>query len=67
MYRGEISLGGTIRTTLPKSKKVGLNFFKKKSSIYTLVYLIGLGGLCFFPSMHTFMKNNEHPKTYNMH
>jgi hypothetical protein len=27
MYRGEISLGGTIRTTLPKSRKVGLHFF----------------------------------------
>jgi hypothetical protein len=35
-----------LGTTCQNCKKVGPNFKNKISSIYTLVYLIGLGGLC---------------------
>ncbi len=46
-------------------KKVGPNLRNKVLSTYTLVYLIEVGGLC-FPHLCTHMKNNKHPKTYNM-
>jgi hypothetical protein len=35
-----------LGTTLPKSHESLSQFLKKIPSIYTLVYLIGLGGLC---------------------
>ncbi len=55
-----------LGTTLPKSQKVGPNLKNKIPSTYTLVYLIGLGGLC-VPHLCTLLKNNGHSKTYNMH
>jgi hypothetical protein len=36
-----------LRTTLPKSRESWTQFFLKIPSTYTLVYFIGLGGLCF--------------------
>jgi hypothetical protein len=47
--RTKISLGGTTRNHFAKNhtNKVGPNLENKISSTYTLVYLIGLGGLCF--------------------
>jgi len=55
------------KTTLPKSHESWTRFLLKK-----LIYLyIGLFDwtrwAMFSPLMHTLMKNNEHPKTYNMH
>jgi hypothetical protein len=45
-----------------------LSQFKKWNFIYLYIGLFDwTRGTLFSPPMHTLMKNNEHPKTYNMH
>jgi len=56
-----------LGTTLPKSQE-SCTKFKKLNSIYLYIDLFDWNRLAMCsPLMHTFMKNNGHPKTYNMH
>ncbi len=64
----KISLGGTTRNHLAKIIEKLKPNFKKKKFIYLYIGLFDwTRWVMFSPSMHTFLKINEHPKTYNMH
>jgi hypothetical protein len=56
-----------LGTTLPKSKESWTQF-KKSNCIYLYIGLFDWTRWALHsPPMHTLMKNNEHPKKYNMH
>ncbi len=61
------SLGGTTRNHLTKIiGKLDLIIYKKSIYLYISLFDWIRWAMC-SPPMHTFMKNNEHLKTYNMH
>ncbi len=61
------SLGGTIKNHFTKITRKFDPIFKKHS-IYLYISLFDwIRWVMCSPHMHILMKNNEHPKTYNMH
>ncbi len=67
VFSANFSLGGTTRNHLAKiTIKLDPSSFLKFQPLYIGLF-DWIRWAIFSPPMHTLMKYNEHPKTYNMH